>query len=348
MEKAKDNIKEIIRICLELDIAARDVYQNFSSLPLSSELKNSIKILFDDENRHIAYWEGLLKLFQEGTMLDLLEDSEKLLQELTIMAKTAHKIFKNSLHLAVADTSNLLLQIIKMEFVFLHPSFIVLFKFAGLLPQHLSMEDEYEEHINHICSTLKADSTGNPVFSMFSDLFYRTWRDTKRLLYLNQYDELSGVLNRRGFYEQIRPLSYLALRKNYYVAIMMIDIDHFKQINDKYGHKAGDRALCLVAEFVIANVRKSDIVARYGGDEFIIFFNDVDKESLIGMVEKIKAGIEARSKGSLPLTISIGISLKVMGGEPTITIENLIKSADAALYEVKQAGRNSFCIRMLD
>jgi diguanylate cyclase (GGDEF)-like protein len=347
MAYKKDIMKEIIMKCLEIDVMAVKVYEKFSGLALSAPLKKFFTTLQQDETQHVAYWKELLKLAQAGVILEVFEDSEKLLYDLTEVANTVNLVQKDSLESAVSDINDLLLRVIRMEYVLLHPSFVILFQFANVLPDQRTMEEEYTEHIDHICGALNTHSSENALFSLFSELLRRVWQETKRLVNLNQSDVLSGVLNRRGFFDHIRPLTFLAHRKGYVVAIMLLDIDNFKQVNDHYGHQAGDKVVQLVAQFIKKSVRNSDIVARYGGDEFIAFFIDVQKESLVGMAEKIRAGIEKQSKTLVPTTVSMGIAYEKVQDEPNLAIEQLTKEADAALYKAKQGGRNAFHIQAL-
>jgi diguanylate cyclase (GGDEF)-like protein len=343
----KDRMEEIITLCLEIDIMAREVYKKFSSLPVSSPFQALFKKLQADEEFHIKYWEALLKLSREGEKFELFEDTEKLLFELGAAAKDARAVMQETMKMETSDISSLLLAVIKMENILMHPSFVVLFQSAGTIPDQLSMDEEYAEHIEHICGALNTYAAENQMFKLFSELMRRVWQETKRLVSVNQEDVLSGVLNRRGFHEQIRPLCFLALRKSFSIAVMILDIDRFKQINDSYGHQAGDRVLRLVAQSIKENVRQSDVVARYGGDEFIVFFSDTQEEALISMAEKIKTGIAGQSGNFVPATVSIGIAFEVIRDEPKIAVERLIREADKALFEAKEGGRDSFRVHSL-
>lgn len=342
-----NTIKAIIRKCLEIDVMAVKVYQRFADLPTSRPARMLFQTLHDDETRHVAYWSGLLNLADEGGIGEIFEDSEKLLYELTAVADQALAVEKEALAGSPDDVNGLLLRVIKMEYVLLHPSFLALFNVAKILPGHRTMEDEYVDHIEHLCTALNTHSAENPMFSLFSELLRRIWEETRRLVSQNQSDGLSGVLNRRGFHAQIRPLLHLARRKQYTVALMFVDIDYFKRINDDFGHQAGDRIIRLVADAIRNSVRQSDVVARYGGDEFVAFLPDVETGALEAMARKIKAGIEAQSTSVAPATVSIGIAAWNLRAESEQVLERLLKEADAALYEVKQAGRNSFRLRLL-
>jgi diguanylate cyclase (GGDEF)-like protein len=324
------------------------VYHRFLERTDEEPIRSLFGHLHADETRHVAYWSGLLERVRRNEIGELFEAPEKILFELGSVAEHALSLQRNTIRRTPRDTNSLLLSAVNMEYVLLHPSFLVLFDFADILPNHRTMEDEYMIHMDHLCSALNTQEGANPMFPLFGKLLRRVWRETKRLVTLNQSDMLSGVLNRRGFHMQIRPLFFLAERKGYPVAVMIVDVDKFKLVNDRYGHQAGDRVIKLVAEAVRINMRQSDIVARYGGDEFIVFLLDTRPEALEETAKKIKECAEKSSKAVAPVTVSIGIASLTPRGDIDRTIEHMIGEADQALYEVKEAGRDGYRLRVLE
>ena len=148
-------------------------------------------------------------------------------------------------------------------------------------------------------------------------------------------DPLTGIYNRRYFFEIATKICLTSLREEKPVSILMCDIDHFKNINDTYGHQTGDLVLEKIATNLKKSIRKNDIVARYGGEEFIILLYDCPLKFAKMVSEKLRKNIENldiidKKKNHIPVTISIGASDK--GGK----LETLIKNADDALYEAKK------------
>ncbi|WP_293443971.1 diguanylate cyclase [Persephonella sp.] len=154
-------------------------------------------------------------------------------------------------------------------------------------------------------------------------------------------DQLTGVYNRR-FLEELAPkiMAYVS-RKNIIVGVLMIDIDFFKQVNDQYGHSVGDAVLKKVASVIKNSVRQSDIVVRYGGEEFLVILIDVAQDESVKVAEKIRERVEkttiATEGVTLKKTVSIGVSEFPIDGEK---FWQCIKYADIALYKAKEAGRN--------
>jgi two-component system cell cycle response regulator len=154
---------------------------------------------------------------------------------------------------------------------------------------------------------------------------------------LSMTDMLTGVLNRYGLQKRNSEVMNRATRFGHPVALLMLDLDRFKQINDHYGHPVGDQVLKRFAEIIQANLRGSDIFGRWGGEEFLVIAPHLNLNDAEKMAEKLRYAIEAAEFDSgVHLTTSIGVS-EYSPGEP---VSELIKRADHALYAAKEAGRN--------
>lgn len=154
---------------------------------------------------------------------------------------------------------------------------------------------------------------------------------------LSMTDLLTGVLNRHGLQKRSSEILNRAARFGHPVALLMLDLDHFKQINDRHGHLVGDLVLKHFAETIQANLRGSDIFGRWGGEEFLVIAPHLNLNEAEKMAEKLRSAIEAVEFDSgVHLTTSIGVS-EYNSGEPASA---LIKRADHALYAAKEAGRN--------
>jgi diguanylate cyclase (GGDEF)-like protein len=145
-------------------------------------------------------------------------------------------------------------------------------------------------------------------------------------------DFLTGLWNRRYFYLQLGEEEARATRKHEQLCIAMIDIDNFKAINDRYGHAAGDMLLSDLATMFRKNVRDTDIVTRWGGDEFAIIFSGASLMEAYEIMERIRQKVEARFNSSYGLAISAGI----IALEPDRELEDLLVLVDQALYKAKE------------
>jgi diguanylate cyclase (GGDEF)-like protein len=155
-------------------------------------------------------------------------------------------------------------------------------------------------------------------------------------------DPLTGVFNRRYMEEAFAHELYRATRRGLSVGVIMLDVDHFKAINDAYGHAYGDSLLKALANFLHHRLRGEDILCRYGGEEFTIILPDTNLENALRLAEKLRTEIEVIEAELAiqppgPIHISLGVAAFPQHGR---NAEELIKSADWALYQAKQKGRD--------
>lgn len=162
------------------------------------------------------------------------------------------------------------------------------------------------------------------------------------LEHLATIDTLTGLANRRYFLELAERAFYQAQRYNRPLSVVMIDVDNFKHINDTFGHAAGDQVLRAVARSMQAVLRRSDIIGRYGGDEFVVLLPETGQEGARRMTERLRAAVatmgEEAGKIDSPVTLSIGLASTF--SMANITLDALLQYADKALYVSKGGGRD--------
>ncbi|MBT4890556.1 MAG: diguanylate cyclase [Rhodospirillales bacterium] len=160
---------------------------------------------------------------------------------------------------------------------------------------------------------------------------------------LASYDYLTGLGNRRLFFDQATPLLASAKRKETDIALAMLDIDHFKSINDTYGHDIGDVVLKALGETLTSALRATDVVARMGGEEFVIITPDISADKLPEFLDKIRVRISELSFEAEGKSFSITASFGAIN-YPVDNLEEMIRLADEALYESKNSGRDRVTI----
>jgi len=155
-------------------------------------------------------------------------------------------------------------------------------------------------------------------------------------------DPLTGLFNRRYMEETLHRELFRASRRKAQIGFLLFDLDHFKRLNDRFGHAAGDTALREVSAFVHRRARVEDILCRYGGEEFLLVLSDCSSRNALKRAESIREGIkglrlehEQRPLGEI--TVSVGVALFPDHGR---SLEDLFQAADAALYEAKKSGRD--------
>jgi len=156
-------------------------------------------------------------------------------------------------------------------------------------------------------------------------------------------DALTGLTNRRSVIQQAQHEIDRAARTQHPLAFLMFDIDHFKTVNDTYGHPAGDAVLCAVADTARATFRHIDSVGRIGGEEFLAVLPDSNRENATAAAERFRRAIAAREftfgDHRMGITMSIGLVIPDLS-KNSVTFENVMQSADQALYAAKNGGRN--------
>lgn len=252
---------------------------------------------------------------------------------------------------AVQQTSNLALRALE--------------RIVGLAKLARQDAQEYETRLNHLVASPLGESLGQlkelietlateaqdmAQRSEYVGLRMRESADQIHVLEQNledalrdsTQDGLTGVANRKTFDSILRRVAGEAMNSGEDVSLLMIDIDHFKNVNDTWGHHVGDQVLCYVAETLQRTVRGEDYVSRFGGDEFAVILPHTTLEAATAVGENIRHALE-REPLSLdvapplsPLTVSIGISC-YDPGEP---LEDWVKRSDSGLYRAKREGRN--------
>lgn len=165
---------------------------------------------------------------------------------------------------------------------------------------------------------------------------------------LARTDALTGIANRRAFFDVLGVEFRRSRRYGRQLSVLMLDLDHFKDVNDRWGHPFGDHVLRQVADIIATNVRESDILGRYGGEEFAVALPETTVEGAEAVGEKLRQAVEAHEfraegippDGEPPVRITVSIGVAALPVEEDQDEVELIGRADQALYEAKRTGRN--------
>jgi diguanylate cyclase (GGDEF)-like protein len=176
--------------------------------------------------------------------------------------------------------------------------------------------------------------------AFFASAYQKNRVNAKTMEKLAMHDLLTGLMNRRSF-NTVADMRFGEARKNGRAdSVVIIDIDFFKKINDRHGHDAGDMALKEVADFIRTNFRSTDLVCRWGGEEFVVYLVDTDKDTAGMLAERLRQRIETGlTRSGYPVTVSQGIASSGEHG----SYDQMLKTADERLYRAKAAGRNRVC-----
>jgi len=191
-----------------------------------------------------------------------------------------------------------------------------------------------------LCSAI-ASSSANFLFNAF--LHEKTENEKAQFEKLAITDYLTGLYNIRYFYHRLAEEFSRSQRYNLHLSCLMIDIDHFKKVNDKYGHRAGDVVLNEFAHLLKKHTRKSDVLARYGGEEFIMLLLQTPAKAAMTKAEALRVLIEKHRFSGMRAKNRLAVSIGISSYHPAHKIkdkDDLITFADKALYKAKAEGRN--------
>ncbi len=171
---------------------------------------------------------------------------------------------------------------------------------------------------------------------------------SKKLDELSRRDELTGLANRRDMLERLDREHNRFERNNHPFSVIMADLDHFKQVNDNFGHECGDNVLRLVAKTLSENVQKRDSVARWGGEEILILLPETDVRQAHGIATRLRQEVEKVHLECSNESVGVTLSLGVAEYQQSLTITGLINQADEHLYRAKYDGRNRVRSQLID
>jgi diguanylate cyclase (GGDEF)-like protein len=175
---------------------------------------------------------------------------------------------------------------------------------------------------------------------LLEDAYSKLEEANSKLELLSITDQLTGLFNRRHFDDVFAQEIQRAARYAHPFSVMMMDIDHFKNVNDTYGHQAGDFILKGVANILCSQLRETDILARYGGEEFVVVLPETGESVALSIAERIRGALEEHKFccGDNELHVTISIGVVTASGEQDD--EEVLHAADDALYKAKEEGRN--------
>jgi diguanylate cyclase (GGDEF)-like protein/PAS domain S-box-containing protein len=221
-----------------------------------------------------------------------------------------------------------------------------------LLDYHRKLDDsQFEISPDQIVGRMYYDVKISPLIDRHGRLLGRlvVLRDItqrkqaeEKLYILAITDPLTGVFNRRHFFILAEKYFQQAQRTRQPLSALMIDIDHFKLVNDLLGHAVGDLMLIEISSILTKSFRSTDVLARFGGEEFVVLMSNTSQENARSKAEYLCQTVSARPflQGGNPVSLTISVGVATLNFELEQTIDKLIDNADQALYKAKQAGRN--------
>jgi len=335
----REQLIAIVEQCLAMDRIAVTVYRALAVNSDRADLAEFWREMAAEEEGHVAAWVDLLGLMFDREIPSLFQNPQRTLRELTAQRELVRS--ESARYLGLTDVREQFLAAFRLEFYVMHPALERLWHFYRILRE--SGRDpgaDYENHLRKFVTAMERWGAASPEMRLLGEAAQRFWTQLRELSHEATVDVLTRVLNRRGLFSHMKLLAYLSRRNEFTAGALLVDIDNFKLINDSHGHQVGDEVLASVAQLISGAVRKSDIVGRYGGEEFLVFLPQIDRASLAAIGEKIRGAVECGTRERIPATVSVGAAATTFAEGVEQGLERLIRAADRQLYAAKGAGRN--------
>lgn len=336
-------MREVLESCVRVDELAEKAYLDMQRRSTDAAIAEFCRTMAAEEHMHIAWWRDLLEAWEEGMLPDVWSASESALQGLRDTIAELER-------LTVDDPTPLTPQEIltrsaRIEFFALDPAFAELLELAepGVAR---SRHESYSSHVERLVVALEAAFPPESLQGFLAAVLRRSQRENQALSRYATHDPLTGLGNRRALAAQIQQWASWAARYGSAVSVLMIDVDEFKVINDAWGHTVGDQVLLAITSAICSSIRAADLVARYGGDEFVLMAPELEPDGAIALgdriarvVRELKVPTGAGAYASVTVSIGIATLFDPPDSEPR-ALDTILAAADRSLYAAKRDGRD--------
>lgn len=336
-----EKLSSILDLCIAIDKTASEIYASLSEYADSEALKSFWNKMVDEGQSRLEYWQRLVSLPEFDELPDVFNDPDSIIYELGQRAEQIRSLQQQWEKNQTVGSAFVIAY--RLESYKLHPAMRTLFQYFrpmvdGMVPGEVKALDE--TNIDSLIEALHKYGEATPELELVGETLQRLWDQNKLLSEHSMVDTMTGLLNRRGFFAMARQITHWSSRNRTPVTVLLLEIDNFKSINDLHGTLKGDEVLKEIASTIQSTLRQSDLIARYGGDEFIALLPNTAKEGGESVAEKLRSGIAKNRPAGVPTTVSIGGAEDIMKEDIEQEFPMLIRYAEGNLIVAKTNGKN--------
>jgi diguanylate cyclase (GGDEF)-like protein len=336
-------MREVLQSCVRVDELASQVYLDMQRRCTDPVIAEMCGQMASDETAHVVWWNELLEAWDAGLLPDVWTTPETALEGLRDTLVELEGFADGGQ--GPLDAETVLTIAARIEFFALDPIFAELLELAepGIAR---ARHDAYAGHVHRLIDALERTFAPHTLPGFLARILRRAETDNEALSHFATRDPLTGLGNRRALAAQAQQWASWAARYGSAVTIVLIDVDGFKHVNDAWGHAVGDRVLVDVTKTICGTIRSADLVARYGGDEFVILAPELEPdgarilgERLVKAVRDLKTAVDDDTYVAVTVSIGIATVFDPPDSEPR-PLDVMLAAADRSLYAAKRAGRD--------
>lgn len=340
---ADDILHEIIDACLSMERKAAEIFRIFAAHAERDDARRFWETVATETRHHSALFERL-RPSEGGEAVPLIVyKPAETREELEMIGRSIDEQLARYQESPTPEAACLLG--FRLQLFLLHPAFASLCRMTKDVTGEDANDTGYGIYLRRFIDGVGACGLASAETELLGEALFRLWNEARQLAAQSHLDALTGVLTRAAFFRAVSTLAHAAQRNGSNAAVMLIDLDYFKLLGENYGHQTGDRILQVVADTIASHLRRSDVVGRYDGDEFIVYLSPVEPASLRGVAENLRARIEEASARIVPVTACVGVAQGVLDNDVDKGLEELVRKADECLMQAKYTGKNKVVMK---